>query len=184
MATLEIIGFTEKIKAVEEWAEAIHAMRRGRLEPIVNRFVESSQRDAVRFLNRPKWLLSRAIGGKTKTYQDGRKLFGMAGFEELRDGGQPRRNPGYYGKYHESGYVQPLKKAKPHLVKKGRLTSDEKKQVRTVALHFLKRAEMANQPELIAAVEQVNADVVAELGAALGKQARDVRVKVHGLKKW
>ena len=184
MAFIEIVGFTEAVKAVEEWAEAVHATRKARLEPVLDKFVDDAKRDAIRFLNRPNWLLARAIESKRRNYDDGRKMFGMTGFAVLRDGGNPRRNPGEYGRYHESGYVQPLPKSKPHLMKRGRLTSDEKKQIRTVALHFLKRAEMANQPALIAEIEKINETIAAELGEKLGKKAREIRVKVGGLKKW
>lgn len=184
MAFIEIVGYTEAIKAVEEWAEAVQATRKARLEPVLDEFVEDARRDAVRFLNRPNWLLSRAIGAKRKNYDDGRKMFGMTGFVVLQDGGNPYRNPGEYGRYHESGFVEELKKPKPQLVKRGRLTSDEKKQVRTVALHFLKRAEMKNQPKLIEKIEKINADIADELGEKLGRKARNIRAKVGGLTKW
>lgn len=184
MAFIQITGFTEAIKAVEEWAEEVHRTRKERLEPVLDRFVDDAKSDAIRFLNRPNWLLSRAIESKRRNYDDGRKIFGMTGFAVLQDGGNPKRNPGEYGRYHESGYVQTLKKPKPHLVKRGRLTSDEKKQIRTVALHFLKRAEMTNQPKLVEEIEKINEKIAAELGEKLGRKARDVRVKVGGLKKW
>jgi hypothetical protein len=43
---------------------------------------------------------------------------------------------------------------------------------------------MANQPKLVEEIEKINERIAAELGEKLGKKARDVRVKVGGLKKW
>lgn len=67
----------------------------------LRKWAQTTATRGVELLNRPQWLLSRAIASKIKAYDDARKLWGMAGFKYLDDRGP--RDPGFYGQFHEAG---------------------------------------------------------------------------------
>lgn len=80
MATFEIQGFTELMEGVAEWLRVVRERRRTAFDDVFKKWSADTERDAVRYLNRPNWALSKAIDGKFKKYSDDRKLFVMVGF--------------------------------------------------------------------------------------------------------
>jgi hypothetical protein len=94
-------------KAVEKWARDVSALAR-------------------QYLARPSWLLTPSIIDKVVDYDKRGKIWGMAGFKA---GGDGKRAPGKYGRYHEAGYAA------------------DRKQVK-VPDHFLRRAKLAKGDQL------------------------------------
>ena len=80
MAKIKINGFTELMESVAEWMNVVRDKRRTAFDDVFEKWTVDTIRDAVNYLNRPNWLLSRSIGGKYKKYSDDRKLFALTGF--------------------------------------------------------------------------------------------------------
>lgn len=99
---IKVYGF---YKAFNGLAKALEASRNAAAplyEKALEQWARETSRRAVLNLNRPKWLLSRAISYKLKEYKNNKKLWAMAGFKFMDDRGP--RDPGFYGQYHEAGY--------------------------------------------------------------------------------
>ena len=182
MITFEIVVFTETIKAVEDWAEAVRDSRERLLKPVVDDWQTDVRDDARRFLAKPSWLLTRAIEGKTREYSDGRKLFSMVGFAKSFDSLNLARTPGEYGRFQESGYTREMVKSKATYIKSGRAPSNGKRYFHTPARHFLKRAKINNKDKLLDAINEVNRKIVEDLKDKIGaSNARKLRVTPHGM---
>ena len=98
-----------------------------KIREIVEKWIERVAADARANLARPKWLLSKALAPKVKTYKAGQKVWAAAGFKFGVDG--DKRDPGYYGKFHEGGWRPGGKKV-------------------SVKKKFIKRAKKKNLPLL------------------------------------
>ena len=106
--------------ALEELRERVEKEIPAEVVARVEAFQELVVNEARLNLSRPHWLLSRSFGTKVKEYADGRKVFGVVGFQfKSKD----KRAPGYYGKFHEGGWAPPGKKptAPPKFIKRAKL---------------------------------------------------------------
>ena len=72
------------------------------LRAALDEWVQATEEDARQILGRPSWLLTRSITSKVKDYQQGRKIWAMAGF---RFRSKEPRDPGMYGRFHEAGWA-------------------------------------------------------------------------------
>lgn len=98
-----------------------------RVYELVEKWIERVAADARANLARPKWLLTKHITPKIKKYQSGQKIWAAAGFRfRVKN---DKRDPGYYGQFHEAGW-------RPG----GKRVSVKKK--------FIKRAKKKNLPQL------------------------------------
>lgn len=86
----------------------------------VEAFAELVEQEGRRNLSRPSWLLSRSFGAKVKEYEDGGKVFAVVGFQ-FRS--KDKRDPGFYGKYHEGGWAPPGRKptAPPRFIRRAKI---------------------------------------------------------------
>ena len=109
------------------------------LEKAVERWVVAVERDAKANLNRPHWFLQQNISSKVKAFQQNRKIWAMAGFRFKEK--QNKRDPGFYGQYHEAGWAPDRKVVK-------------------VPDHFLRKAKEKNRPTLEKELQTTLADVM------------------------
>lgn len=118
-----------------------------KIEKIVVKWAEKVEVDARAGLSRPEWLLSKSISSKVKNY-DNKKIWAMAGFKfQEKDN---KRDPGYYGQYHEAGWAPPGHKV-------------------TAPDHFLRKAKQKNLSFLNQGVKRVLPDIMERVKEELAK---------------
>ena len=130
------------IVSLETLVESLNAAKdqaAPELEKAVERFIGAVERDARANLNRPRWLLQKNISSKVKEYKQNRKVWAMTGFRFKEKSN--KRDPGYYGKFHEAGWAPDRKVVK-------------------VPDHFLREAKKKNRAQLEKEVHDALADVV------------------------
>lgn len=143
MAENKGYGFMDEfIVSLESLIEGLQKAKEAavpKLEEALERWVENVERDARANLNRPHWLLQRNISSKVKTYTQNQKVWAMVGFrfQERTN----RRDPGYYGKYHEGGWAPDRRTVK-------------------VPRHFLRNAKKMNKAQLEKELQAALADVL------------------------
>lgn len=111
------------------------------MQNAVDKYAEAVETDAKNILNRPHWLLQRNISSKVKAYTKHHKIWAMVGF---RFQNQNKRDPGYYGQFHEAGWANDRKLIKvPH--------------------HFLRQAKSRNKPKLDEDIQAALSDVMTQV---------------------
>ncbi len=144
-ATNKGYGFMDDfIVSLEALIEGLNAARDDavpKLEEALGRWVANVERDAKANLNRPHWLLQKNISGKVKAYRQNHKIWAMVGFRfRIKNN---RRDPGYYGQFHEAGW-------RPGGYKT------------TAPDHFLREAKKKNRARLEKELQDALADVMAQ----------------------
>lgn len=119
--------FIKRLKTIQKTVEP-------KLERVLEKWVVDTEKDAIRILNRPNWILPKSISSKVKDYTQNHKLFAMVGFR-FRERNN-KRDPGYYGQFHEAGWA-PI----GHKV--------------TAPDHFLRKAKKKNRAPLDEEVRKV-----------------------------
>ena len=112
------------IVSLETLVESLNAAKdqaAPELEKSVERFIGAVERDARANLNRPRWLLQKNISSKVKAYRRNHKVWAMTGFRFKEK--KNRRDPGFYGQYHEAGWAPDRKvvKVPDHFLRKGKI---------------------------------------------------------------
>lgn len=131
--------FIVSLEAMIEGLEYAKDAAAPELAKAVERWVVAVERDAKANLNRPRWLLQKNISSKVKDYRQNHKVWAMTGFRfKVKS---DKRDPGYYGKYHEAGWAPDRKKI-------------------NVPDHFLREAKKKNRAQLEKEVHDALADVV------------------------
>lgn len=118
-----------------------------KIEKIVVEWAQKVEDDARLELQRPAWKLSSNIDSKVKAY-DSKKIWAMAGFKFQEKGN--KRDPGYYGQFHEAGWA-PI----GHKV--------------TAPDHFLRKAKQKNRSWLEAEIKRVVPDIMDRVREELAK---------------
>lgn len=132
-------SFIVSLEAMIEGLEAAKDAAAPELAKAVERWVVAVERDAKTNLNRPHWLLQKNISSKIKEYKQNRKVWAMAGFRFQEKSN--KRDPGFYGKYHEAGWAPDRRVVK-------------------VPDHFLRAAKKKNRAQLEKEIHDALADVV------------------------
>ena len=104
----------------------------------VVKWAENTARDARMILSRPSWLLPSSIESKVVDYKKDRKIWAMAAFR-FREKNN-KRDPGFYGQYHEAGWAPDRKVVK-------------------VPDHFLRQAKKKNMPTLLKELDEALEEV-------------------------
>lgn len=132
------------IVSLESLIEGLNAAKdeaAPKLEEALERWVANVERDAKTKLNRPRWLLQQNISSKVKAYRQNHKVWAMVGFRfRIKNN---RRDPGYYGQFHEAGWAPDRKVVK-------------------VPDHFLREAKKQNRARLEKELQDALADVMAQ----------------------
>lgn len=142
MAENKGYGFMDDfIVSLESLIEGLNAAKDAavpKLEEALQRWVKNVERDAKAKLKRPRWLLQKSITDKVITYEQNKKVWAMVGFrfQERRS----KRDPGYYGQFHEAGWAPDRVVKVPH--------------------HFLKDAKKENKADLEKELQKALADVI------------------------
>lgn len=151
-------GFMDDfIVSLETLIESLNAAKdeaAPELEKAVERWVVAVERDAKAKLNRPRWLLQHNISSKVKAYRQNHKVWAMTGFrfkEKLN-----KRDPGFYGQYHEAGWAPDRKVVK-------------------VPDHFLREAKAKNRERLEKEIQDALADVMTITRRIMAEQRRQRR---------
>ena len=130
--------FIASLEAMIEGLEAAKDAATPELAKAVERWIVAVERDAKAKLNRPHWLLQKNISSKIKEYKQNRKIWAMAGFRFRKKSN--KRDPGFYGKYHEAGWAPDRRVVK-------------------VPDHFLREAKKKNRAQLEKEVHDALIDV-------------------------
>lgn len=142
------------IVSLEALIEGLNAARDDavpKLEEALERWVANVERDAKSTLNRPHWLLQRNITNKVKAYRQNHKVWAMTGFRFRRK--DDKRDPGYYGQFHEAGWAPDRKVVK-------------------VPRHFLKEAKKKNKAQLEKEIQDALADVMEQVRQIMAARRR------------
>lgn len=134
-------AWSEALKSLVEGLEAAQDASGERLRQAVNAWSEEVKNDAIAYLGRPTWLLSKSIVDKVKSYDESGKIWAMAGF---RFDDNDKRSPGYYGQFQEAGW-----RPAPYIQR----TPD----------HFLRRAKADHMNDLHKRLEDALRGTLAEL---------------------
>lgn len=129
------------IVGLEDFIAALQAARDEAaplVEEALERWVTSVESSAKTNLNRPHWLLQENISHKVKAYQRNKKIWAMVGFRFKEK--QNKRDPGYYGQFHEAGWAPDRQVTVPH--------------------HFLRRAKKQHQAQLEKEIQAATANVM------------------------
>ena len=131
--------FIVSLEALIEGLNAAKEEAAPKLEAALERWVVAVERDAKTKLNRPHWLLQQNISNKVKAYRQNHKVWAMVGFR-FREKNN-KRDPGYYGQFHEAGWAPDRKVVK-------------------VSPHFLREAKKQNKAQLEKELQAALADVM------------------------
>ena len=132
--------FIVSLEALIEGLNAAKDEAVPKLEEVLERWVVNVERDAKTKLNRPYWLRQQNISGKVTAYRQNHKIWAMVGFRfRVKNN---KRDPGYYGQFHEAGWA-PDRKVK-------------------VPDHFLRDAKKQNRAHLEKELQDALADVMAQ----------------------
>lgn len=110
MPKMKLDGFITAYQSIVDGMNAAKADAVPKLHKVLKDWAQNTAKDAERTLNRPTWLLSRNIASKVKEYADGAKIWAMAGFKFSKK--DDKRTPGYYGQFHEAGWLPNNRKPK------------------------------------------------------------------------
>lgn len=132
-------SFVASLETLIESLQAARDEAAPALEKALEQWVVNVERDSKANLNRPHWFLQQNISSKVKAFQKNRKIWAMTGFRfQEKDN---KRDPGYYGRFHEAGWAPDRKVVKvPH--------------------HFLRNAKKQNQASLEKEIQEALADVM------------------------
>ncbi len=142
---------------VEGLGEARQEINPG-LKKTLEKWAKNTADDAGRLLDRPGWLLSQNITSKTQELGQGEKLWAMAGFRFSKS--DDKRSPGYYGQFHEAGWLPNQRKP-------------------TARPHFLRDAKKKNMPQL----EQETNNILKEFKEVLLLKIKKSRKETGGTRK-
>ncbi len=147
MAKMRIEGMIGAMEGIVEGLKKARSESGPKIEKIVSEWAQRVEKDARVELKRPLWKLSSNIDSKVKSYES-KKIWAMAGFKFQEKGN--KRDPGYYGQFHEAGWAPTGHKV-------------------TVPDHFLRKAKQKNQPWLKTEVERVLPDIMERVRQELVK---------------
>lgn len=144
--------FIVSLEALIEGLNAAKDEAAPKLEEALERWAENVERDAKTKLNRPHWLLQQNISSKVKAYKQNRKVWAMVGFRfrEKLD----KRDPGYYGQFHEAGWAPDRKVVK-------------------VPDHFLRNAKKQNRARLEEELQIALANVMKQVRLIMEARRRN-----------
>lgn len=131
--------FIFSLETLIEQLQAARDEAAPKLEETLEKWILAVARDAKANLNRPRWFLQQNISSKVKAFQKNRKVWAMTGFRSRNK--TDKRDPGYYGRFHEAGWEPDRKVVK-------------------VPRHFLKNAKKQNLPTLEKELQATLADVM------------------------
>lgn len=104
MAGYVVEGFIEAFEGLIESLEAASGELAPRFREALDEWGAATSARAVKNLNRPRWLLSRSIADKTRSYRGDRVFWATVGFSSPRGAAgrsSDPRDPENYGRYHE-----------------------------------------------------------------------------------
>lgn len=133
MPKMRIEGVVGTIGGIVEGLKKARKESAPKIEKAVVDWTARVETDARAGLARPHWLLTKHISSKVKNYDD-KKIWAMAGFKFNEKNN--KRDPGYYGQFHEAGWAPTGHKV-------------------TAPDHFLRKAKQANKGQLEKDVEKI-----------------------------
>ena len=148
VAKIKLNGFIEAFRGMVAALEAGRDAAAPEYREAVDSWAKDTAQTAAGNLNRPGWLLSKQLTSVVRDYKNDGKIWALAG---LVKGSSDKRDPGYYGKFHESGW-------RPNGGKP------------TAPPHFLRDAKRATTPALKAKVNEANGRIVTIINANLKKK--------------
>lgn len=156
---IEINGLPEAIRTINDRIVRLKTELPPAYQEVVEKMVTRAASEAQRQLDRPNWLLSRAIGSKVKVYRDGRIVWGLSEALGVR---HPAKNtPAFYAWYQEHGWH-----VDPNTVKRGRKRRYIKKKGLITAYrrqpgkHFFRKAFARYKQEFITAIDNLNRQII------------------------
>ncbi len=148
MAKMRIEGMIGAMEGIVEGLKKARSESGPKIEKIVSEWLQRVEKDARVVLARPKWLLPKNISSKVKNYDD-KKIWAMAGFKFREK--ENKRDPGYYGQFHEAGWAPPGHKV-------------------TAPDHFLRKAKIKNMPQLERETQNVLSDIMERVKEEMNKK--------------
>lgn len=125
MPSIRLNEIMDAFKAIVDGLEETRHAAAPLLREALDKWAQNVAADAIDLLNEPHWLLSRNITSKVKEYAEGGKIWAMAGFKFSKSE-EDKRIPGYYGQFHESGWLPNRRKptARPRFLRDAKRKHD------------------------------------------------------------